>query len=340
MPAPRGRVDVVLHRSHLLSQNPLGDPSERELGVYLPPGYDESNDRYPVVLLLPGFTGTGLQMIARGAWQVPIDHRMDALLAAGQAEPAILVMPDCFTRYGGSQYVDSPAIGRYASYLCDEIVPFVEARYRTLPRRAVVGKSSGGYGALHLCMTRPGMFAAAASHAGDCAFELSYRRELPLVAAALDRDGGVEKFVQRFEQSLSKSGSDIETLSVVCCAAAWSPSERGPYGVGTGLDLPFVMRTGALRPDVWARWLAHDPLHRLDDAHAVDALRELALLFLDAGRNDEYGLQLGARQLSDKLTAKGIAHTHEEFAGGHRHTTHRYDRSLALVTKALAASVR
>ena len=336
----RGRIDVVLHQSRLLADNPLGDPSERELGIYLPPAYDASQTRYPVVFILPGYTGTGMALVARGGWQHPLDRRMDALLAAGRAKDAILVLPDCFTRYGGSQYVDSPAIGRYASYLCDELVPYVDAHYRTIPERearGVIGKSSGGYGALHLAMSRPALFAAAASHAGDCAFELCYRRELPLAAAAIDRDGGVEGFLARFDQLTNKSSSDIEALSVICCAAAWSPTSSGPYGAGTGFDLPFELRTGALRDEVWQRWLAADPITRIADPGAAAALRGLRLLFLDAGRSDEYALQLGARQLSDRLTAASIVHKHEEFAGGHRNTAYRYERSLELVTAALTS---
>jgi enterochelin esterase family protein len=333
---PRGRVEILVHDSRLLADNPLGDPAEREVGVYLPPGYERDQRRYPVIFLLAGFTGTGLQMVSRGGWTQPIDRRMDALLQRDEAAPAILVMPDCFTRYGGSQYVDSPALGRYASYITDELVPLVDARFRTVAERTgrgLIGKSSGGYGALHLGMSRPDLFAALASHAGDCAFELSYRRELPLAAAALDRDGGLSGFLARFDDAASKSSADIETLSIVCCAAAWSPSAAGPYGVGRGIDLPFEPRTGALREDVWARWLAADPLARIEGASA--ALRELALLFIDAGRSDEYALQLGARQLVDRLAAHGIPHVHEEFPGGHRNTTHRYSRSLELVSKAL-----
>jgi enterochelin esterase family protein len=334
---PRGRVDVVLHTSNVLAENPLGDPIEREVGVYLPPSYDGGARRYPVVLVLPGYTGTGLALVARGGWVTPLDRRMDALVADGRAHEAILVLPDCFTRYGGSQYVDSPAIGRYATYLCDELVPLIDARYRTLAERAgrgVVGKSSGGWGALHLAMTRPELFAAAASHAGDCAFDVSYRRELPIVAAALDRDGGVEGFLQRFESSPARSSSDFEAMSILCCAAAWSPT-RGPFSFGHGFELPMDLRTGVLRPDVWSRWLAFDPLHRLDDPRAVEALKSLRLLFLDAGKSDEYALQLGARQVCDALTKHAIPHIHEEFPGGHRNTAHRYERSLELVTHAL-----
>ncbi len=329
----RGRVETVLHESKLLAENPLGDPRTRELGIYLPPSYDRSSRRYPVILVLPGYTGTGLGLVARGGWTTPLDRRMDTLLSDGRARDAILILPDCFTRYGGSQYVDSPAIGRYASYLTDEIIPFVDARYRTIAERegrGVVGKSSGGWGALHLAMSRPELFAAAASHAGDCAFETSYRRELPIVAAAIDRDGGMPAFLARFEAAASKSSADIEALSFVCCAAAWSPNERGPYAFGEGFALPVALRTGTLVPEVWQRWLAWDPLSRVE-ANA-DALRKLSLLFLDAGRSDEFALQLGARQLADALTAAAIPHVHEEFVGGHRNTQHRYARSLELMT--------
>src|SRR5688572_9146769 len=98
---PRGRLELLWHRSRVLADNPLGDPCERELGVYLPPSYDEGNHRYPVVFFLPGFAGTGLQLVARGAWQLALDRRMDALVSDGVAAEAILVLPDCFTSYGG-----------------------------------------------------------------------------------------------------------------------------------------------------------------------------------------------------------------------------------------------
>ena len=120
------------------------------------------------------------------------------------------------------------------------------------------------------------------------------------------------------------------------CAAAWSPAQ-GPYGPGLGFTLPMELRTGALREDVWARWLAFDPLRRV--AQEAPTLRRLALLYLDAGKSDEYALQLGARQLSDALKAHDVPHVHEEFDGGHRHTQHRYERSLEVITRAREAGL-
>jgi enterochelin esterase family protein len=328
-------LEITSCVSRVLADNPLGDPSTREVGVYLPPSYD-GHKRFPLVILLPGFTGTGLQLLNRGAWQQPIDRRLEALFRDGRAREIILLLPDCFTRYGGSQYVDSPAIGRYASYLTEELLPWTDARYRTIPRRearAVIGKSSGGYGALQLGMRRNDLFCAVGSHAGDCAFELSYQRELGHTAIALERRGGIKGFLEWFGQQVQKPGHAIEVMSILCCAAAWSPTS-GPYGVGEGFELPFDRRTGALIPEVWSRWLAEDPL-RMIDRH-LDALRAMSAIFLDAGLHDEYNLQLGTRQISDKLRAAGIAHTHEEFDGGHMNTQYRYDRSFAVLSHALA----
>jgi enterochelin esterase-like enzyme len=329
-------VELTRHESRVLGDNPLGDSPVREVGVYLPPSYASTDKRYPVVVFLPGFTSTGLSVLNRGAWQLPLDRRLDILFEKKAAAECIVLLPDCFTRYGGSQYVDSPAIGRYASYLTDELVPWVDSRYRTIPKRegrGVIGKSSGGYGALQLGMRRPDVFCAIASHAGDSAFELSYLREFGHVVAALERRGGVKGFLEWFEQQVQKPGHAIDVISNLCCAAAWSPNS-GPYGFGEGFDLPFDRRTGALIGEVWARWLAEDPVN-LVDRH-LDALRSLNAIFLDAGLHDEYNLQLGARQIADKLRAAGIAHLHEEFDGGHMNTSYRYDRSFAVVTAALA----
>jgi enterochelin esterase family protein len=328
-------LEIARHESRVLADNPLGDPPVREVGVYLPPSYDGKR-RFPTVMFLPGFTSTGLSVLNRGAWQQPLDRRLERLFADGSARECIVLLPDCFTRYGGSQYVDSPAIGRYATYLCDELVPWLDERFRTIPRRearAVIGKSSGGYGALRLGMHRPDLFCAVASHAGDCAFEMSYQREFGHTLVALEKRGGVRPFLDWFEQQINKPGHAIEVISNLCCAAAWSPN-GGPYGFGEGFDLPFDRRTGVLIEEVWARWLAEDPV-RMVDRH-LPALRSLSALFLDAGLHDEYNLQLGARIIADKLRAAGIVHTHEEFDGGHMNTQFRYDRSFSVITPSLA----
>ena len=337
------RVELLTHESKLLADNPLGDPARRDVVVMLPPSYDaEPARRFPVVLLLAGFGGNGWQLaFNRAAWQTPLPERLGRAMRAGRVREAIVVAPDCFTRYGGSQYVDSPAIGRYQSYVCDELVPFVDERLRTIPRRearAVVGKSSGGYGAMVLAMQRPDVVSAAGSHAGDGAFEISYLRELPHTVLTLEKRGGLAAFLRWFEEQPAKGQASFEVMSHLCCAAAWSPSATGPYGFGVGFDLPVSLVTAAVRDDVWARWLAHDPVRMLDAPRYRAGLAQMRAIFLDGGIGDEYNLQLATRQLASKLAQHGLAHTHEEFDGGHFNTSHRYERSFALVTAALATT--
>src|SRR5215813_14597698 len=184
-----GRIDEHVITSELLRSNPLGDPCERPLWVYLPPGYSDDPGRsYPAVYVIQGYTGHVTMWRNRSAYRQPFPETADAMFAAGQAPPAIVVYVDAWTAYGGSQFVDSPGTGRYHSYLCDEVVPWVDARYRTLPaaaHRAITGKSSGGFGAMITPMLRPDLFGALASHAGDSLYEYSYIPEFPVAVRHL-----------------------------------------------------------------------------------------------------------------------------------------------------------
>src|SRR2546423_1971004 len=171
-----GRLDRNVIVSDRLRTNPLGDPYERPLWVYVPPGYDAAPAvRYPAVYVIQGYTGH-VSMWANGTpFRQPFIETADAVFASGGAPGCIVVYVDAWTAYGGSQFVDSPGTGRYHSYLCDEVVPWVDAHYRTLPdreSRAISGKSSGGFGAMITPMLRPDLFGALASLAGDSVFEL------------------------------------------------------------------------------------------------------------------------------------------------------------------------
>jgi enterochelin esterase-like enzyme len=140
----------------MLRDNPLGDPSLRKLAVWLPPGYDRAagrgkGKRYPVLVDMAGFTGSGLGHVGWKNFSENFPERAARLVHEGRMAPAILVFPDCFTALGGNQYINSSAIGRYADYLTREIVPFVDREFRTLAsrdHRGCFGKSSGGYGAI------------------------------------------------------------------------------------------------------------------------------------------------------------------------------------------------
>jgi enterochelin esterase family protein len=248
--------------------------------------------------------------------------------------PAIAVLPDCATRWGGSQYLDSAATGPYMSYLVRELVPEIDRRFRTIARRegrAVVGKSSGGYGALLLCMEHPDVFSACGSHSGDCYFDYLFPADFGRFVRTIRKRGGLEKFLREFSKAEIKEKDDIESILIVAMAQAYSPNPKKSPPLQ--FDLPFDLETGELDRAVFERWRAWDPIVRLESR--AEALRSMRAIYLDAGDRDEYFLDLGARILSRKLEGLGIAHRHEEFKGGHFNIQCRYDRSLPHVARAL-----
>ena len=170
-----GTVKILRHTSRVLAGNPLDDPVTRDVIVYLPPDYDSGDERYPTVYCLTGFTGRGRMLLNDQAFTPNLAERMDRLIAAGGVRPTIVVMPDCFTHLGGSQYINSSATGRYEDYLTQEIVPFVDDNFRTLvhpEQRGVMGKSSGGYGSLVMGLRHPDVFGLVCSTSGDAYFEI------------------------------------------------------------------------------------------------------------------------------------------------------------------------
>jgi enterochelin esterase family protein len=323
----QGSVQILKHESAVLKDNPPGDPYVRDLVVYLPPEYDSSGDSYPTVYCLTGFTGRGKQLLNDNAFSPNLAERMDRLIAAGTVRPMILVMPDCFTYYGGSQYINSTATGRYEDYLTTEIVPFVDENFRTINdrrSRAVMGKSSGGYGALMMGMRHAEQFAHVASIAGDGYFEYCYPMHFPNAFRTIK--GDLKKFMRDLWAAERIGKNDFDALNTIGMAACYSPN-------GSDIDLPFDLETGELRPDIWAKWLAHDPVRMVE--YYADALRSLDLLFLDAGTRDEFFLDIAARILSKKLHELDIKHVHEEFDDGHMNISYRYDRSLEMISGAM-----
>ena len=189
--SPAGKLVVLEHTSQILADNPLGDPHVRKLPVWLPAQYDESGlatggrnrgKRFPVFYDLVGYTGSGLAHTNWRAFEENVPERAARLIHERKMGATILVFPDCFTALGGNQYVNSPAIGNYADYLIDELIPFVDGEFRTLAsreHRGCFGKSSGGYGAIIHAMKYPKHWGAIADHSGDSYFDFLYRSDWP-----------------------------------------------------------------------------------------------------------------------------------------------------------------
>src|SRR5919202_1798464 len=230
----KGRFDEHVFDSDALKGNALNDPHQRPLWVYVPPGYDDDPEvRYPSVYMIQGLTGQLDMWRNRVAFRRNFPELVDELFASGEAPSCIVVWVDCWTSLGGSQFLDSPGTGRYHTYLCDEVVPWVDANYRTLTgaeHRGIAGKSSGGYGAMVTPMLRPDLFGGLATHAGDAVFEACYLPEFRRSVRALrdEYDGSFERFWDDFRSRVPNTkDSDHTLLNDWCMAACYSTDEDG-----------------------------------------------------------------------------------------------------------------
>lgn len=322
--------------SEVLRGNPLGDPARREVLVLVPPDF-RADRQYPVVYLLAGFGSRGRSLLVDSALGEPLPVALGRMTRAGAMPPALVVLPDCSTRWGGSQYLDSAGCGRYQSHLIDEVVPLVEREFPVRPGagwRALLGKSSGGYGALLAALTRPGVFSAVLAHSPDAGFEHCYLSLLPGVLDTLAEaraGGGPDRLTDPVQWAgQARDGRFMVAMSLLAMGVCYLPPLPVPAA-----GLPADPNTGAFRDEVWRQWLAHDPVRLVPGL--ADRLRALDLLYIDVGRRDEYGMRWGVRALAAALDAAGVPHVFAEHDGGHHGIEYRFERSLALLGQRWAA---
>jgi S-formylglutathione hydrolase FrmB len=247
----------------------------------------------------------------------------------------VLVYLDAWTSLGGSQFIDSPGTGRYHTYIVDELVPWIDEHYRTLPEaahRGIAGKSSGGYGAMVNPMLRPDVFGGLATHAGDALFEMCYLPDFRRSVRVLrdQYDGSFEKFWEEFRsRNAFEKDSDYHLLNDYCMAACYSADEDGT------VQLPYDTATGELRPEIWERWLAWDPVRMARER--VDALRSLRAIYVDCGKRDQFFLDLGAQAFKRELDAAGVGdYFFELFDGTHSSIEYRYPGAVKYLAERLS----
>ncbi|MBX7116142.1 MAG: alpha/beta hydrolase [Myxococcaceae bacterium] len=326
----KGSIEIFQVPSACLEGNVLSDPSKRATPVYLPPGYAENTkERYPVVYFLHGFTGSGLSWLNSSPFTKNVPERVDALVASGAIPPCIGIFVDGWTSLGGSQWINSEGIGRYREYVAKDLVKWADKNLRTVPKaaaRALVGKSSGGYGAWVISRYHHDVFSHVGVHSGDAAFEYCYLHELPQAAGPLLKAGGVEAWFHDFRLRAAATkmrGDDHVVINMIAMSAAYSPKRGEPLN----LELPVELVTGRLKIEVWNRWLVHDPV-RFIPKH-LDLYRKLKSIFIDCGTRDEFNLRWGARIIAEELKAGGVDFLHEEFEDGHMGVNYRFERSLS-----------
>jgi enterochelin esterase-like enzyme len=331
----RGRRVEFTIDSEAVKNNILGDPTTRRVAVYLPEGYDDSDEAYPVFVDLVGFTGSGLAHFNWRPFGDNIPQRLDRLVGTGAMGPVVTVFPDCFTSLGGNQYINSAAMGNWEDFLIDEMLPEVEQRFRVKrgrEHRAVFGKSSGGYGAIVHGLRRADAWGAVACHSGDMGFLLCYLTAMPQLLDTINEHGGITELLAHYEAKPKLSADDTHRLMDMAMAATYDPDIDSPKGI----RLPIDLTTGELIEERWANWMHHDPVELAKQPECQANLRSLSGLYIDCGSHDQYGLVYGARALKRELDNAGIDHHYEEFDDDHTAVDYRQDVSFPYLYRAIA----
>jgi S-formylglutathione hydrolase len=323
-----------------LEGNLLGDPVTRGMLVYLPPGYDTSGLDYPVIYLL--HTGGGNEhfypdnefpesLEAFGMFTHPTDYpdsgfagMIDSLIITGKIEPLIIVMPDINTAYGGSFCINSVLNGNYEDYIVKDIIPYIDANYRTLANRnsrALAGHCMGGYGAMYIVMKHPDVFGAVASHSSELCIDALARACAPFV---------------KLENPSGLTGPDPSkpfTSFLYLFSAAFSPNpDNPPFYVDLPLD-----DSCEIREDILLRWADYDPIQMLDNH--LSYLQSLRGIYFDVGDKDEVMSYYFMIPFIDSLTSSGISNSFELYDGMHFDKLYtRLKSSLGYLSDVLAHS--
>lgn len=326
-----GKLEYRSFESKVLRGNPLGDPTIRDIIVYTPENYKSSSSSgYPVIFFLPAFGNDSYSAIKHDPFSLSIYERLEKQISDKTCGDMIIVVVNCFNRLGGSQYINSTVIGRYEDYIVKEIVPFIDYNYN-VSKRAVLGKSSGGYGALSLGMHHPQSFSAIAAHSFDSCFEYCYLPDFPTAIKTLKKYQDPLDWIDEFwNKDSSRTKEDFTTLNVMSMAAHYSPNAENHK---LKIDFPFDIVTGNFRENIWSLWKQHDPVNLI--SNFAEQLRKMDLIYFDCGIFDEFNLQIGTRVVSEECKNLGIKHEYEEYNGGHFNTGYRYDISMQKIYKAL-----
>lgn len=313
---------TLLIESQCLASNPLGDLSQRANTVLCP---KELTADTPVIFYLSGYSSDGWKNFSFGRFENNLVQDIDQWTTEGHFKPAVFVFVNAWTRWGGSQFINSMATGEYENYIVQELVPEVKKQFPKVenPERWIVfGGSSGGYGALHLASKYPQVFSHAVALAPDSLFEVSLLPEIYKYLPYLKEVGGLEVFYEKYKQGQIKWSHDIQfgvlnLAAMTCCYAPQIIDQKKPAAVESLDDFLFpISDNGKLDSKIWNEWLKHDPIQFLNERKKQ--VKQLKSVLVFTGNKDEYGLQYGSRQIYNLLTSFDVNVNYTELPGTHR----------------------
>ena len=328
-----------------LTENLIGEDGSKVMIVYLPPSYEFTEKRYPVIYVLHGFNGTSKSLTRK------MKTAMDRMILNEEIQEAIAVFVDGSNRFGGSQYLSSPTIGDYETYIRRDLVNFIDKQYRTIPHRdsrGITGFSMGGYGSMHLSLKYPEVFGVVVAQAGTYDFEddliQSFAANAGVIIALMEplkQKSGDELWdalnALADSDALKKVSLPFRNGLAYLAAVASNPDKPPCY-----LDLPYRLKAGfppwERDEEVWERIFENDIIHELDRYDSrlrqnPQRLMQLNGIKLVHGLEDEKALYRQAEALDQKLTELGIEHEFVTHGGGH---TFIAEESLQFMAKHLA----
>jgi enterochelin esterase-like enzyme len=301
-PAVKGTVERVKVHGQSLEGNLEGDSPDRDVSVYLPPGYNKGTKRYPVIYLLHGFTDSAAKWMGFEKHWISFPAVMDEALAQGATNEMIVVMPDAYTRFKGSMYSNSVTTGDWEDYVARELVAHVDAHYRTIASaasRGLAGHSMGGYGTMRIGMKHPEVFSSIYLLGPCCMGPVPM---IPKEAAQIERIESVRTF-----DDVAKAG--FMQSAILASAAAWSPNPKDPP-----LYIALPWHNGQPDPAIEAKFAANAPLAMIDQY--IPRIKALHAIAFDAGDKD-ISIAAAIKSLDQILSSYGINHTYEQYEGNH-----------------------
>lgn len=294
-------VERIKLHGKFLEGNLEGDSPDRDVAIYLPPSYAKNpGRRYPVVYFLHDWTQSVDKWYGTAEYFTKLPLIVEKTLAVPGNREMIFVTPDAFTRYQGSFYSNSVTTGNWEDYIVQELVPYIDAHYRTIPERTsrgLAGHSMGGYGTIRLGMRHPDVFSSIYLLSACC-------MEVP---DSLLIENGTKA-------EAAKTPEQVDTLALTlrspfALSAAWSPNPKNPPFFSD-----FPVKDGKLVEDVVAKFHANQALCMIDQY--VGNLRQLNAIGFDVGDKDVLYAS-HAQKLDNVLTSYGIPHQFEIYEGNH-----------------------
>ncbi len=305
-------LKTLSFKSKSLENNPLNDPVYRAVPI-LVPKYISADT--PVVFYLSGFASDGWKNTSFNRFENNTVQDIDHWTSEEIIPSATYIFVSAWTKWGGSQFINSKGMGNYEDYLVHDLASEVKLSFPEIQENEnwiVMGGSSGGYGALHLGSKYPRLFNHVIAIAPDSLFEISLLPEIYKYLPYLNEHGGFDKFILNFTHENMKYSDHIlfGLKNIVAMTLCYATKDSN-----NNFKIP-IDKDGKIIESIWQEWVQHDPVNFLKQR--TETAIQLKSVCIYAGDKDEHSLQYGSKQIYQILKSAGANVTYSEHPGTHR----------------------